>query len=207
MRRVAERRLQSVCQTERGIVGVREARRIGAERRSAQAGTARFRRRFAVRASGGARDCRDDRRCQGSDRRARGIIPGRPNMAAQNDGDEHVVSQARRSGHRLAHAIGSNVTCSYLRTLMLELGRPVGVICLQRDRQQRGRASQERGVIPVASSPRIWKPRALGGRRGASALEATIALRHDDASPHKGGGGREHGHRCWKRPENEEAWP
>jgi hypothetical protein len=44
--------------------------------------------------------------------------------AAQHDGDEHVVSQARRSGHRLAHAIGS-VTRSYLRTSMLELRRPV----------------------------------------------------------------------------------
>ena len=40
-------------------------------------------------------------------------------------GDEHVVSQARRSGHRLTHAIGSNVTRSYLRTSMLEFRRPV----------------------------------------------------------------------------------
>jgi hypothetical protein len=45
--------------------------------------------------------------------------------AAQYDGDEHVASQARRSGHRLAHAIGSNVTRSYLRTSMLERRRPV----------------------------------------------------------------------------------
>jgi integrase len=68
---------------------------------------------------------------------------------AQHDGDEHVASQARRPitvhGFRssfrdwaaetgvefsvaeqcLAHAIGSNVTRSYLRTSMLELRRPV----------------------------------------------------------------------------------
>ena len=45
--------------------------------------------------------------------------------AVQHDGDEHVASQARRSGHSLAHAIGSNVTRSDLRTSMLELRRPV----------------------------------------------------------------------------------
>ena len=126
-------------------------------------------------------------------------------------GDEHVVSQARRSGHRLAHAIGSNVTRSYLRTLdagtQTTRYRVVGVICLRRDRRQRGRASQGRGVIPVESSPRIWKPRAVGDRRGASALGATIAVRHDDASPHKWGGGREHGHRRWKRRESAKDWP
>jgi integrase len=33
----------------------------------------------------------------------------------------------------LAHAIGGNVTRSYLRTSMLELRRSVGVICLRRD--------------------------------------------------------------------------
>jgi CRP-like cAMP-binding protein len=78
--------------------------------------------------------------------------------------------------------------------------RVVGVICLRRDRRQRGRAPQGRAVIPAASSPRIWKPRAVGDRRGASALEATIAMRHDDAISHKWEGDREHGHRCWKRP-------
>jgi hypothetical protein len=85
-----------------------------------------------------------------------------------------------------AHAIGGNVTRSYLRTSMLELRRPVLALwaSLRPDRRQRGRDSQDRGVIPVASSPRIWKPRAVGDRR-ASALEATIAARHDDASPHK----------------------
>jgi hypothetical protein len=46
-------------------------------------------------------------------------------IAAQHDGDEHVASQARRSGHRLAHATGSNVTRSDPRTSMLELRRPV----------------------------------------------------------------------------------
>jgi hypothetical protein len=66
---------------------------------------------------------------------------------AQHDGDEHVASQARRHYHGswipqfvpglggrggisvaeqyLAHAIGSNVTRSYLRTSMLERRRPV----------------------------------------------------------------------------------
>jgi hypothetical protein len=47
--------------------------------------------------------------------------------------------------------------------------RVVGVICLRRDRRQRGRSSQGQGVILVASSPRIWKPRAVGDQRGASA--------------------------------------
>jgi hypothetical protein len=79
-----------------------------------------------------------------------------------------------------------------LRTSMLELRRPVlsswaSFVCGETG--DNDRASQGRGAIPVASSPRIWKPRALGGRRGASALGATIALRHDDASPHKCGGG------------------
>jgi hypothetical protein len=124
--------------------------------------------------------------------------------AAQLDGDEHVVSQARRSGHRLAHAIGSNVTRSYLRTSMLKLRRPVlaswaSFVCGE-TRRQRGRASQGRGVIPSREFSEIWKPRTVGDRRGASALEATIAVRHDDASPHKWGGEREHGPRRWKRP-------
>jgi hypothetical protein len=45
--------------------------------------------------------------------------------AVQHDGDEHVASQARRSGNSLAPAIGSNLTRSNLRTSMLELRRPV----------------------------------------------------------------------------------
>jgi integrase len=50
----------------------------------------------------------------------------------------------------LAHAIGRNVTRSYLRTSMLELRRPVLAswgIRLRRDRRQRDRASQGRGVM------------------------------------------------------------
>jgi hypothetical protein len=46
------------------------------------------------------------------------------------------------------------------------------------------------GRDPSREFSEVWKPRALGGRRGASALEATIAVRHDDASPHKWGGDR-----------------
>ena len=44
----------------------------------------------------------------------------------------------------------------------------------------------------------IWKPRAVGDRRGASAFGATIARRHGDASPHKWGGGRDMRRRHWK---------
>jgi hypothetical protein len=96
--------------------------------------------------------------CQAEERA--GLFPvGR--WDAQHGGDEHVVSQARRHYHGswisqlvprlaaetgvefsvaeqcLAHAIGGNVTRSYLRTSMLELRLAsscvVGVICLRRD--------------------------------------------------------------------------
>ena len=89
----------------------------------------------------------------------------------------------------LAHAIGSNVTRSYLRTSMLKLRRPVLASWASfvggETRRQRGRASQGRGVIPVASSPRI-KPRALGGRRGQARLAQLSRCGMTTPSRHNG---------------------
>jgi hypothetical protein len=102
----------------------------------------------------------------------------------------------------LAHAIGGNVTPLLFAHLDAGTQRPVLASWRHLSaarRRQRGRASHDRGVIPVETSLRVMKPRAVGDRRGAGALEATIAMRHDDASPHKWGGGREHGHCRWKR--------
>jgi hypothetical protein len=103
----------------------------------------------------------------------------------------------------LAHAIGSNVTRSYLRTSMLERRRPVLASWAYLSAARPATTSSSfagPGLDPGREFSKDMEPRAVGDRRGASALEATIAVRHDDASPHKWGGDREHGHRCRKRP-------